>query len=118
MAQIDLLRRYLEAGIELGQTTRSRAEAIVKELVHAGEVQREQAQERIDELMEWRRRNTEAVVELIRKEISNQLSAMGLATKADLAALERRLKGPTQRAPKKAAKKAKKVAKAAKKARG
>lgn len=123
MPQTDLIRRYLEAGAELGQMTRSRAESIIRELVHAGEVQRDQAQERIDELVEWGRRNRENMTQTIRREIKSQLSSMGLATKADLAALERRLSGgstakkaPAKKAAKKAAKKT--VKKSAKKTAG
>lgn len=104
MAQIDVLRRYLEAGAELGQVTRARAESIIKDLVRTGEVQREQTQERIDELVEWSRRNTDNLRRLIRREINSQLSAMGLATKADLAALERKLtSGSGRSAPSKKA---------------
>jgi polyhydroxyalkanoate synthesis regulator phasin len=126
MPQTDVVRRYLEAGAEFGQMTRSRAESIIRDLVKAGEVQREQTQERIDELVDWSRRNRENVVQLIRREINNQLSAMGIATKSDLAALERKL-GASRRAPaKKAAaakraapaKKAKKAAKASKARKG
>ena len=43
MAQNDMLKRYLDAGIAFTQMTRTRAEDIVKELVSAGEVQREGA---------------------------------------------------------------------------
>ncbi len=124
MAQIDVLRRYLEAGAELGQVTRARAESIIKDLVRTGEVQREQTQERIDELVEWSRRNTDNLRQFIRREINSQLSAMGLATKADLAALERKLTSSSARAApskKRTAKKtaAKKTAKkAGKKASG
>ncbi|MEY2477519.1 MAG: hypothetical protein QOG87_2834, partial [Actinomycetota bacterium] len=45
MAQNDMLRRYLDAGMAFTQLTRARAEAIVKDLVKAGELQREQTQD-------------------------------------------------------------------------
>jgi polyhydroxyalkanoate synthesis regulator phasin len=126
MPQTDVVRRYLEAGAEFGQMTRSRAESIIRDLVKAGEVQREQTQERIDELVDWSRRNRENVVQLIRREINNQLSAMGIATKSDLAALERKLGGSRRAPAKKAAaakraapaKKAKKAAQASKARKG
>lgn len=115
MPQSDLVRRYLEAGAELGQMTRARAESIIRELVRAGDVQREQAQERIDELVEWGRRNREQLAHMIRREINSQLSSMGVATKEDLAALERKLtRGQgTAKAPAKTAAKAKTGKKAA-----
>ena len=132
MPQNDQLRRYLDAGIAFTQMTRQRAEAIVKDLVNAGEMQRDQTQQFVDELVERSRKNTEMLLDTVRKEVADQLSSLGLATKADLAALERRLKsggaGPAtksaakkvpataKKATKKAPKKATKKAPAAKKA--
>src|SRR5687768_5066764 len=93
MPQNDLLKRYLEAGAQFTQMTRDRAEAIVKELVKAGELQREQAQERVEELVDRSRKNTEQLVDLIRHEIADQLGSLGLATKDDLARLEAKIGG-------------------------
>jgi polyhydroxyalkanoate synthesis regulator phasin len=81
-------KRYLDAGVEFTNMTRSRAESIVKELIKAGEVQREQRQQRIEELLERSRKNTEDLVSAVRKELDQRLSALGVATKADLAKLE------------------------------
>jgi polyhydroxyalkanoate synthesis regulator phasin len=91
MAQSDVLKRYLDAGMAFTQMTRSRAEGIVRELVRAGDVRRERTQETVDELIERSRRNTEALLGLVRKEVSAQLSQLGLVTKLDLSKLERRL---------------------------
>src|SRR5436190_13609101 len=91
MPQNDSLKRYLDAGMAFTQMTRSRAEAIVKDLVKAGELQQKQAQKQVDDLMERSRKNTEQLLDLIRGEITNQLSAMGLATKDDIARLESKL---------------------------
>jgi polyhydroxyalkanoate synthesis regulator phasin len=110
MAENDTLRRYLDAGMAFTQLTRARAQAIVKDLVRAGEVQREQTQERVEELMERSRKNTEQMLDVVRKEVRQQLSAMGLATKDDIARLERKIAqvGGAKKAPakKRAAKKA------------
>ena len=103
MAQSDILKRYLDAGMAFTQLTRARADAIVKELVRAGEVRRERTQETVDDLVERSRRNTEALLGLVRKEVTSQLSQLGLATKEDLARLERRLGGTTKGAAKKKA---------------
>jgi polyhydroxyalkanoate synthesis regulator phasin len=91
MAQTDQWKRYLEAGVEFSQMTRTRAENIVKELIRAGEVQREQRQERVEELLNRSRKNTEELVGAVRKELNNQLANLGLATKADLAKLEKKV---------------------------
>jgi polyhydroxyalkanoate synthesis regulator phasin len=91
MAQNDRLRRYFEAGAAFTQITRKKAEAIVKDLVKAGEIQRDQAQDRVDELVERSRKNTEALVGLIRKETAAQLGVLGIATKQDIARLEAKI---------------------------
>ncbi len=93
MTDSDPLRRYVEAGIAFTQLTRARAEAIIKELVKAGDLQREQAQERVDELLDRSRRSTEALMGLIRNEVGQQLSSMGFATREDLDKLEARIEG-------------------------
>jgi polyhydroxyalkanoate synthesis regulator phasin len=89
--QRDLLKRYLDAGMAFTTMTRSRAEAIVKELARAGEVQREQVQAQVDDLVQRSRHNTDQLRTLVRKEVESQFSGLGLATKRDLSALERRL---------------------------
>lgn len=91
MAQNDMLKRYLDAGVAFTKMSRSRAEGIINDLVKAGEIQREQAQQRVDELMDRSRRNTEALVDVMRRELRQQLSAMGLATKADIKRIESRI---------------------------
>jgi polyhydroxyalkanoate synthesis regulator phasin len=91
MPQSDLWKRYLDAGMEFSQLTRTRAESIVKELIKAGEVQREQRQQRIEELLDRSRKNTEELVSAVRKELSQQLGSLGFATKGDLAKLEKKV---------------------------
>ena len=93
MAQNDRLKRYLDAGVSFSEMTRSRAQSIVKDLVRAGEVQREQTQEWVEELVDRSRKNREHLVGLVRREVSEQLANMGLATKADLARLEAKITG-------------------------
>jgi len=73
--------------------TRERAEALVKELVKAGEVKKGKASKVIEEVLERSRRGTEELVQIVRREIGEQVSALGLATKHDLADLEARLAG-------------------------
>lgn len=127
MAQNDMLKRYLDAGVAFTKMSRSRAEGIINDLVKAGEIQREQAQHRVDELVDRSRKNTETFVDMVRTELRKQLGAMGLATKSDISRLEKRLDAvarngaatkaaPKATAPKKAP--APKKAAAAKKAPG
>lgn len=123
MAQTDLLKKYLDAGLAFTQLTQQRAEAIVKDLVKAGELQAEQATQRRNELLERSRKNTEALMSTIRKEVREQVKSLGLATQSDITALRKEiasLKGKSApAATKTAAKKAPAAKKtAAKKAAG
>ena len=88
MAQTNVLKKYLDAGVSFTNMTQAKAEALVKELVKAGEVQTEQAQTMVFELLERSRKNTEALIDQIRKEISASAESLGLATIADLTRLE------------------------------
>ena len=74
MASNERIKKYLEAGTVFGQVTRARAEEIVRELVNAGDIQRGQAQEWVDNLVDRSRKTSEQVLELVRHEVSTQLS--------------------------------------------
>ncbi|MEN3273340.1 MAG: hypothetical protein V7636_2101, partial [Actinomycetota bacterium] len=87
MAQTDLLKKYLDAGLAFTQMTQQRAEAIVKDLVRAGEVQAEQATQRRNELVERSRQNTEKLVDQVRREVRDQVRSLGLATQEDVRSL-------------------------------
>jgi polyhydroxyalkanoate synthesis regulator phasin len=91
MDRSELLKRYLDAGMQFTQLTQRRAEAIVKDLVKAGEIQAEQTQSMVTELVERSRKNTERFVEQVRAEIRQQFKTLGVATKDDIARLERRI---------------------------
>lgn len=115
MAQNPLIKRYLDAGMAFTQMTQSRAEAIVKDLVKAGEVQAQRTEELVTQLVERSRKNTDRLLEVVRKEVRDQIAGLGLATKDDIARLEKKLAAaPTKKTTTKkaAAKKpAKKTAK-------
>ena len=84
MAQNDILKRYLDAGQDF-----------VRELVKAGEVQREQAEKWIDDLVERNRKQGEELVNLVRREVAEQLKNLGLE---DLAKRTRPAKGAAGKA--------------------
>ena len=73
MASNERIRKYLDAGTVLGQVSRGRAEEIVRELVNAGDIQRSQAQEWVDNLVERSQKSSEQVLELVRHEVAAQL---------------------------------------------
>ena len=89
MADFDLLKSALDAGMAFTEMTRQRAEAIVRDLVRSGEVSREQTAKQVEELLERSRKNTEVLLAMVRKEIDDRLA--NLATRDDLSKLAARL---------------------------
>lgn len=98
MARDDRLKKVQGVGADFLETARARAEEFLRELSRAGGDTQEKAQGALDELVEGGRKGTEQLVSLIRREITAQLGLLGLATKEDLAALERRLSAGTAKA--------------------
>lgn len=107
MADNDLFRRSLDAGLAFTQLTRKRAETIVRDLVKNGELNREQATSALEELLERSRQNSEAIIAIVRKEIDDRIAALNLVTREDLTSLASRLglpglagrPAPARRAP-------------------
>ena len=91
MAQTDMLRRYLDAGIAFTKMTQERAEAIVRDLVGAGEVGADQASNAVQDLVERSRENTEKLLETVRGEINTQIGNLGLATRDDIEDLRKEI---------------------------
>ena len=99
MAENPLIKRYLDAGMAFTQMTQERAEAIVKDLVTAGEVQAQKTEELVTQLVERSRKNTDRLLDVVRKEVRDQIAGLGLATKDDIARLEKKLSAaPTKKA--------------------
>ncbi len=103
MADNNILKRYLDAGMAFTALTQAKAEALVKDLVKTGEVQTEQAQAVVTDLVERSRKNTEAFIDQVRQEISSSAESLGLATIADLTRVEKLIEaikpGSTSPAP-------------------
>jgi DNA-binding protein HU-beta len=113
MAGDDRLKKAQKAGADWLETARARAEEFLRELSRATETTEGRAQDAVNDLIEGSKKGTEQLVSSIRSEITAQLGLLGLATKADLADLERRLTGKATGAQKAPAKKAAPTKKAA-----
>jgi polyhydroxyalkanoate synthesis regulator phasin len=106
MPRDDRLKKVSEAGADFLETARAKGEEFLREMTKAGGGTTKQASGAVDDLVTGGRRSTEQFMAAIRKEIASQLSALGLATKEDLADLERRLRdqagrsaAPAKKAP-------------------
>ena len=109
MAQNDVLKRYIDAGLAFTALTQARAEELVKDLVRIGEVQADQAREVVTDLLERSRKNSEKLLDTVRTEVRQQITSLGIATQADLDRIEERIatvigtaSGPVKKAAAKA----------------
>jgi polyhydroxyalkanoate synthesis regulator phasin len=108
-------KRVLETGAQFTELRRSQAREVVADLVAQGQLARDQMGAAVDDVIEISRRRSDNLRKVVQSEVQRQLGALGLATKSDLRALERRLtrtaretsrKAPAKKAAKKAAKRA------------
>ena len=99
MAGDDLFKSYLEIGASVLGMSRERAESIVRDLVASGEVAKGQATKAADWLVERGRTGSEEIAELVRREIRQQMAALGVATKDDIARLEAQIEDLRPPAP-------------------
>ena len=91
MAQNDVLKRYIDAGLAFTALTQARAEELVKDLVRIGEVQADQARDVVSDLLERSRKNSEKLIDTVRTEVRQQITSLGIATQADLDRIEDRI---------------------------
>jgi polyhydroxyalkanoate synthesis regulator phasin len=106
---LDTVRKYVEAGREA--MTPRRAEELARSLVKQGEARREQASKLARDLVEWSRKNSDRLLEIVRGEVKKQISRAGLVTKDEVEGLKRRIRelekaGRTGTAPRPASSKA------------
>jgi polyhydroxyalkanoate synthesis regulator phasin len=111
MPQASDWRRVLETGMQFTELRRSQARAIVSDLVAQGHLARDQMSGAVDDVLEMSKRRSDDLRRMVQGEVQRQLGSFGLATKADLAALERRLTRVNREAKKTAPKKKKSAAK-------
>lgn len=91
MAAIDVVRKYLDAGVAYALVTQEKAEGIINDLVKAGEVRAADAQAAVKELVDQSRKRSEALSERIRSEVKEQLAKVQPASQAELDALAKRV---------------------------
>lgn len=87
---MDTVRKYVEAGREA--LTPKKAEELARSLVKEGQARRDQATKVARDLLEWSRKNSERLLDVVRGEVKKQISRAGLATKDEVDALKRRIR--------------------------
>ncbi len=71
-------------GMGLLSMTREKAQQVIEELSHEGEVQKGEMKQWVDELSDRGEEERQALRKLIRDEVKKVLDEMGLATKEDI----------------------------------
>ncbi len=84
-------KRALSTGMQYTELRRSQARAIVSDLVAQGHLARDQMSSAVEEVLDMSRRRSDDLRKVVQNEVRRQLGALGLATKADITALERRV---------------------------
>ena len=79
-----LLEKGFLAGIGLLSMTREKAEKVIDELSHEGELQKSEVKQWVDQLSDRGEEERQALRKLIRDELKKVLDDMGLATKEDV----------------------------------
>jgi polyhydroxyalkanoate synthesis regulator phasin len=94
MSPDDKRKRYQDAGADLIDQARQKAEAFLREVANVGGNTQQEAGARLDELFAAGKFGADQIIDAIRREIASQLSALGVATKKDLTDLEKRVTAP------------------------
>ena len=79
-----LLEKSFLAGIGLLSMTREKAQKVMEELSHEGELQKGEVKQWVDKLSDRGEEERQALRNLIRDEMKTVLDEMGLATKEDI----------------------------------
>jgi polyhydroxyalkanoate synthesis regulator phasin len=80
----NLFEKSFLAGIGLLSMTREKAQDLIDELSHEGEVQKGEVKQWVDQLSDRGEEERQALRKLVRDEMKKVLDEMGLATKEDL----------------------------------
>jgi polyhydroxyalkanoate synthesis regulator phasin len=85
-------KRALDTGVHFTEVRRSQARKLASDLVSQGQLARSQVSAYVDTVVERSRRTSEELRSIVRSEVERQLGVIGIATKRDLDALERKLR--------------------------
>lgn len=97
---LEELRRVALITSGVAELTKNRAEQVVKDLVKAGDVRKDQTSEVVREMLRRSQENRKELTRFVRSEITHQIEGLGLASAKDLERLERRITRLESTAPK------------------
>jgi polyhydroxyalkanoate synthesis regulator phasin len=86
-----LVEKSLDLAFGAVALTRDRAQEFVDELVKRGEAARDESGNLVDDIMRRGQKQREEVQTMIEREVTDALSRMNVATRDDIARMERRI---------------------------
>jgi polyhydroxyalkanoate synthesis regulator phasin len=86
---LDDIRKTIEATI--GELTPARAKSLAKSMAEPGAA-KDQVAKSATELIDWSQKNRDRLKEFIRREVSRQVGAIGVASQAELETLKKRVR--------------------------
>ena len=86
-----VLDKTLDLAFGVGAFTRDRAQEIVDDLVKRGEAAREESGTLVEDILQRGQKQREEVQSMIQRETTEAMTRMSIATRGDLARLERRI---------------------------
>ena len=89
MTRIDDVRKTIET--TLGTLTPAKAQQLAKGLLEP-DARKDQVAKTAGDLLEWSQKNRQRLRDLVRREIRDQLEQVGVASRADLDALKKRVR--------------------------
>jgi polyhydroxyalkanoate synthesis regulator phasin len=84
VAMKNLFEKGFLIGIGLLSMTREKAQQVIDELTHEGELQKGEMKQWVDQLSERGEEERQAMRKLVREEMKKVVDEMGLATKEDI----------------------------------
>jgi polyhydroxyalkanoate synthesis regulator phasin len=93
----ELIEKGFYAGIGVLSLTKEKARALADDLVKRGEARQDEVEELVDRWAKRGEEERETLRKLVKDETERALSAVSVATKADIAALNKKIETLTER---------------------
>ena len=94
---IELVRRGILLGLGAISLTQEKAKAFVDELVQKGEVTKDEGGKLVNEMLDKAKEQEKTITEKINVEIRKVIDSLGVASKGDVAKLEKRIEELSKR---------------------
>lgn len=88
----DVLEKTVALGLGTILMTRDKAQEMIDDLVKRGQMSQDDAGKMVDEIMERGREGRQEIMAMVKDQVKNVLDQMNVATKDDIAHLEREIR--------------------------